>query len=192
MIDLNSLKEISLTSEQKKILAIGAGVIVLLTLDICFVIIPLTKKSSVLKRQVVKLSTDINSVSKEVSLLDSKKEKIRILKAEKSAYEGKFPKEEELSSLMENLSKIAVDSKVDIIAVKPLKHNVPGKEIKLLRQAPIEILARGGYHQIGQFINSLERLDRFLEIKQITITWDGKSPRKHHLRLLVATYILRV
>lgn len=181
--------------EKRKFLIISLTSAALLLLDILFILRPLINKAYDLKSQVVSIKNNIANLNKQISMLDSQTKKLGMLTTDKTNYEKKFPKEEEVPALLESLSTIAKRSSVDIIAVKPVKIEAKEQMEKIagiFHEIPIEILAKGGYHQLGQFINRLENLDRFMEVIDIEIVRDNTTPRRHYLRLLVSTYILRM
>lgn len=186
---------IHIAEEKRKFLIIVLSGIVLFVLDIAFIVTPLINKTSDLKFQIIAIKKNISDLNKQISMLDAARKKLENLKSDQAVYEKRFPKEEEIPSLLESLSTIAARSSVDIIAVKPIK--IETKEqmqetVGLFHEIPIEILARGGYHQLSQFINKLETLDRFIEVKDVEIAQDNTMPRRHFLKLLVSTYILRM
>lgn len=185
---------INLKDEKKRFIVIGVGIACLLILDSLFIIRPLIKKASHLTPQIRTLDAQIKDIQDQISMLDVKKKKFEVLTSEQTGYERRFPGDEEIPSLLQDLSKIAADSGVNIIAISPVKrqsrHHIKGIE-ELFYQIPINIRAQGGYHQFGQFINSLEKLDRFIELQHIEIKRNTAAPRSHLLRILAATYVLR-
>ena len=191
---INIFELLHISEEKKKFLIIGILSAVLLFLDIFFVIRPLFHKSSDLKMRIVAVEKNIDDVTQNISTLPKTEKKLEDLKSEQALYEKSFPKEEEVPSLLESLSRVAASSSVDIIAIKPIKiePNYIEKNPKPFHEIPIELQAKGGYHQIGQFINKLERLDRFMEVKDLKISQDNTTPRRHYLKLLLSTYILRM
>lgn len=172
--------------EKRKILIIALSSAALLALDIFFILRPICNKCADLKTQIVSVKNNINSLNQQISSMDNIKRQLEALRQEQSDYEKKFPKEEEIPALFDSLSNIALKSGVAIIAIKP---SHPAQEA-VFHEIPMEISAKGGYHQIGQFINKLETSDRFIEVKDIEIKQDNTTPRRHSLKLLVSTYIL--
>ncbi len=181
-----------ISEEQRKFLVIVGGSILILILDIFFIIKPLIGNMSNLQSQTGKLQASIGGLDQQISKLDSMNKKLEILKSDYALYGKKFPRDEEVPSLVQTISEVAVASKVAISALKITEASgekeAPPSEI--LREVPIEINVKGGYHQLGSFINKLEALDKFLKIKNIEITYEGATPRKHNLRLLILTYTL--
>jgi Tfp pilus assembly protein PilO len=107
--------------------------------------------------------------------------------------EKKFLSEDEISSLLEDFSRVAESSGVKILKIKPLEllaatsgaANAPG----FYSEFPILIEARAGYHEAGRFINNLENTERFIRIDDIEIRGRLEEPRHHDIKIRVSTYI---
>lgn len=184
---------LDISEANKKILIMVAGVVIALIFDIFFIFFPLVGKSYKLKAKIISSSKDLSYLKQQISSLDNIKKRLENLKTEQVKYGKGFPKEEEIPALLGNISTIAGKLGIEIIAVKPVRmaFQEEAKSVgELFREVLVEIYAKGGYHQMGQFINKLETLDKFMEIRDIEITADKNSPRRHFFRLLVATYIL--
>jgi len=183
-----------ISTEQRKLLIIVIGIAILLVADISFILLPLINKTFDLSSQVSSTRKNIDNLNQQISTIDETREKLSRLKESYSKYVKRFSREEEIPRLLETLSKIAAESEVVILAVRPVATKSDKQDKKLaniFREVPIEIRAMGGYHQLGSFINKLETLDRFLKVTDISITQNIRTPRNHSLRLLVATYILK-
>ena len=180
--------------QNRKILIIGISSVVLLAVDVFFVFIPLVNKSFDLKTQIISIKNNTASLDRQIAMLDNTRKRSEVLKAEQTRYKEFFPKEEEVPAILGDLSSIAGKLGVDIIAVKPVKLNSQQNTEKianLFHEVPIEISAKGGYHHIAKFINKLETLDKFIEVKDLEIVANQTTPRRHFFRLLVSMYISR-
>ena len=154
---------------------------------------PLMKNMYNLQIQTGKMKKDINDLSQQVSKLAFLNDKLKNLKSDYALYGKIFPKEGELLSLVENISAIAKISKVAISALNLAeaggdKQTAPAG---ILREVPIDINVKGGYHQIGSFVNKLETMDKIIRIKSMEITYEDVTPKKHNLKLSVVTYMLK-
>lgn len=183
-----------ISTEQRKVLIIAISITILLVADISFILLPLINKTFDLSSRVSSTRKNIDNLNQQISTIDETREKLSRLKESYRKYVKRFSREEEIPQLLETLSKIAAESEVAILAVRPAATQLDKQDKKLaniFREVPIEIRAMGGYHQLGSFINKLETLDRFLKVTDISITQNINTPRNHSLRLLVATYILK-
>jgi len=185
MINLN------LDEQKKKILIIG-GIGVLLVADIFFIFFPLIGKTFQLRSEIVSIKKNIAVLNQQIAMRGETQKKLEALKNDQARFQKLFPKEEEVPALLGELSTVAGKLGVDIISVRPAKTN-PGAvpTPSFFHEVIIEMSGRGGYHQIGRFINKLEMLDKFISIQDIEITTERTTPRVHIFRILLSTYILR-
>ena len=113
-----------------------------------------------------------------------------------STHTGKPPIEElisqqEIPSLLENLSKMAKNANITIVSITPVTSNSQ-KEAKsqVYEEIPILITAKSGYHELGHFLSNLENGDRFMKIINISVKTNTTAPKKHDVELMVHTYVL--
>jgi Tfp pilus assembly protein PilO len=108
--------------------------------------------------------------------------------------EKRLPGQLQISSLLEDFSKVAESSGVKILRIKPLEEPVPVSKQKITSHSytdfPILIEARAGYHQLGVFVEKLESMDRFIKITDIEVAGNEKDPRHHDIKMRIITYVL--
>lgn len=145
----------------------------------------LLPKVSTLKRDLA----DAKHLIENKPLIEKERDKLQ-LKINK--YQQTFPRQQEIQRLLENLSKIASESDVKIIGIKPLDKEGLGvkKKKAIYQEFPIEIIAKSGYHQLGKFLQKLEGGERFIMVKDIEITTDPDDIKRQNTQLLASTYIL--
>src|SRR3990167_3114096 len=73
-----------------------------------------------------------------------------------AAAERAFVASNELPTLLENLSKLAQDSDVKIISLKPIEAVSKTEKAKRYQSIPIEINSSSGTHELGRFLSKLE------------------------------------
>ncbi len=107
-------------------------------------------------------------------------------------FERIFPREREIPKLLEKLSKVAGESGVKIIGIKPIgSSGYDQKEVEDIYQAiPIEIIASSGYHELGKFLQKLETGYRFFMIKDLEISTSKSSVKRHDIRLVTEIFVL--
>jgi len=138
-----------------------------------------------------KAKTEIKEVKNEITNIDKYKKGIGAYKDKVEKYEHMLPAEQEIPSLLENLSAMAKSSGVKIVGITPVA--VPENKQKtdqVYQEIPILISARSGYHELGSFLAKLESADRFMKVVDIDVRANRSTPRKHDVELLVLTYIL--
>lgn len=153
---------------------------------------------------VPKVTGDINIIAKAIVMRGDLKE-ARSLISEREGlskkmeeynekielYEKKLPAQQEIPSLLEDLSSMARNSNINIIGITPVALKLQ-KERKntVYQETPILITAKSGYHELGRFLNNLENGDRFMKVVDINIKANLLSPKKHEVELMVYTYVL--
>lgn len=181
-------------SRNKNVVIIAAATAAVLLIDIFLILLPLTALNFKLKTQIINIKKDADALGRQAADVSTIKNRLEAAKNERKEYEKLLPREEDVPVLLGGISAIAGKIGIEMIAVRPVKLETAGKALEtdtVFHEVPIEIFAKGGYHQIGQFINKLESLDKFVTIKDIEITADKATPRRHFFRLLVSTYILK-
>jgi Tfp pilus assembly protein PilO len=99
---------------------------------------------------------------------------------------------EEIPSLLENISRMAQDVGVQLDQIKPLAGlGAPILEDKdgKYYAFPIQINARGGYHDIGRFFNKIETAQAFLSIKNFQLVASPEDTSRHLARLTIEAII---
>jgi Tfp pilus assembly protein PilO len=114
------------------------------------------------------------------------------LKQKIDEFEKIFPREREIPKLLEKLSGIAAESGVKIVGTKPIGLEEYGQddEGEIYQVIPIEIIARSGYHELGDFLQKLEMAKRFVMIKDLKISANASSIKRHNVRIIAETFVL--
>jgi type IV pilus assembly protein PilO len=175
---------------QNQSLVVGSfvGLIILLTFYFIF-LRPHINQLRQLNPQLLRLTRNVQNTAKDAANIDNLKKKLEDLKAKADFYAQKLPHEKEIPSLLENLSKVAKDSQVKIIEIQPQGKDIQSRKGMYL-EVPVAIKARCGYHQLGRFINELERGPRFIRISDIEIKENPHDSRTHKVRLLLSMFVL--
>ena len=109
--------------------------------------------------------------------------------------ERRLPSQDQISSLLEDFSNVAESSGVKILKIKPLEASVAASKQKVTNSAysefPILIEARAGYHQLGDFVNKIENMDRFIKVTDMDVAGIDKDPRHHDIKMRIITYVLQ-
>ena len=93
----------------------------------------------------------------------------------------------ELPALLENLSKLAQDSEVKILSLKPVEIPEAAKE-NHYREIPIQMNAVAGTHSLGQFLARLESGATFFRVKNLKITAGPTESNRQLLELSLECY----
>ncbi|WP_196138841.1 type 4a pilus biogenesis protein PilO [Aliikangiella sp. G2MR2-5] len=95
-----------------------------------------------------------------------------------------LPKSSEMASLLDDFSYAATGSGCEIIEAKFL----PEVNSEFYAQKPINIVVKGGYHQIANFVSRVSRLPRIVTLHDFDIKiTDGTVPSAPNERMLSFT-----
>lgn len=188
MIDFKELED-----KQKKLI-ISIVLIIVFVLDFAFILKPqiqilgrVSKKASVLKRQFQEAQKDIAQKS-------DFENKLTLLKSKFKDFGSSIVLEEELPSILEEISRTANQTFVKITQIKPVKDEkkaiLKGDSGLTYFQIPILIDAQSGYHSLGKFLNEIDNFPQIMKIVGLEITANPEDSARHLVRLTLETYVL--
>jgi len=186
----DKLKE-SLKDEQVRMYLIVAAAAVVVAIYLTFGIIPQAIKVSKTSGQIKEFLDSIDLVNGRVKRLDVMKKRLSDLQTELDSYAKGLPQQEEIPKFLEELSTIAKKSDVKILSITPSELALAGGEGEggYYKEMSVLITAKSGYHQLGNFITSLEQSKRFINIEDLNMRGDNKTPREHNVKLILKTYV---
>jgi len=156
-----------------------------------FIFLPQLTKDVIITGRMITLSKDLGEGRNLIGQTDAFKKKVDEYKDKIELYEKKLPAQQEIPSLLENLSKMARNANISIIGITPVDLKPQkGKKNLVYKEIPILITARSGYHELGRFLSNLENGDRFMKVVDISIKANSATPKKHDVELMVYTYVL--
>jgi type IV pilus assembly protein PilO len=163
-------------------------------LYIYFVFVPQIMRVTSLIGRLGKMKTELSSAKSTITGMDELKKKMKEYNEKVELYEKKLPEEQEIPSLLENLSGMAKDANITITSIMPSlqssKADGAHKQGNIYKEIPIVITAKSGYHELGYFLSKLENADRFMKVVDIGIKANKALPKKHDIELMVCTYVL--
>lgn len=138
--------------------------------------------------EVSRLKAKVVNTEREWANIDSLKKQVSQLDEKIDYYEKRLPSEKEKAALLKFLSDSAKELNVRITEIKPIEQDKDKKlEVSIYYQVPILLIAECGYHQLGRFLNELERADRLMKISDIKIKARGNIL---NVQLIVVTYVM--
>ena len=189
------LKSIDLKRPETQVLLLTVLIsLIVAILYIYLVFIPQFVRVFALSGNIEKMRLELKSARYTVADTDKLKNILKENSEKIESSEKKLPAEQEIPTLLEDLSNMARDSRIKILSIVPAMSyfdgDKSGNKSQIYREIPILITARSGYHQLGHFLNGLENADRFMKVVDIGIKADKASPKEHDVELMVCTYIL--
>ncbi len=99
--------------------------------------------------------------------------------------ESGFIAPNEVPRLLENLSKLALDSGVKIISLQPIETNKKAKKEEASRYSriPIQVNAAAGAHELGKFLARLEGGQTYFRVMNMRIQANPADMRRHSIEL---------
>jgi type IV pilus assembly protein PilO len=140
-----------------------------------------------------RLMAELKTANSNIAKVEQFKKTIEAYRERVDDYEKRLPAEQEIPSLLENLSNMAKSSNVKIIGITPVQKALKeqrGQKGQTYQEIPILITAKSGYHELGYFLSDLENSDRFMKVTDIAIRTNRVTQKKHDVELMISTYIL--
>lgn len=168
--------------------------VTLLTLVLYFylLLLPQAMRLTDVFARAGKAMANLKSAQADVSKIDEFKNRIEEYKEKVDYYERTLPAEQEIPSLLEELSSMAKTSGIKLLSITPVPVSAKeqaAQKNKMYKEIPILITAKSGYHELGSFLNNLENADRFMKVVDLEVKSNKAAPKKHDVELLVSTYV---
>ena len=171
--------------EKQKNAIVGAFFIAVLLADFFLLVQPVIQvftgtipELAVQKQRLSDLQEDIKNVDGIEKQWEDTRQKL-------AATEKQFIPKEEIPSLLESLSKLAQESKVRIVTLKPLEPADAGSD---LLRIPIYMSAVAGTHDLGRFLSLLEGGDTFFKVTDLRIAANALDDYRHTIELSIEAY----
>lgn len=97
--------------------------------------------------------------------LEKAREEVRELNARLKEAAAQLPDEKEIPDLLSSISSLGRESGLEVLLFR-LK---PETLQDFYAEVPVEMAARGGYHQVAVFFDKVRRMDRIINIADITL-----------------------
>ena len=148
-----------------RVLIFAATIVVLIALHIWLVHIPKTTEIATIQSDLKKLENQIRIAK--IAAKNLKKLEKNLAKAQEDL---KFalkllPTSSEIPNLLKGITKLGNDSNLEFLLFSP-KKQVP-KEFYV--QIPVSIQVRGVYHDVATFFDKVGKLDRIVNITNVTM-----------------------
>lgn len=148
--------------------------VVLIALVFFLVISPKVKEIKVLETKIDKQNNEIAASQAKAAKLEMLKMENARLVARINELKEQLPEEKEISSLLKQVSDLGIAAGLEIKSWKPSpKVNHPSG---IVYEIPVSVEVVGTYHNLGNFLSSLTRLNRIVNIKDMKLG----NPKKEH------------
>ena len=144
-----------------------APAVIIAILFVVLVYMPKTKEVKMLNADISKQENEIAKNKTMAAKLDILKiENDKLIKELKELQE-KLPEEEGISTLIQQLSEMAVKADIDILTWKPEAKKAHPSGI--VEEIPFSLTLAGTYHNLGSFFSNLTRLNRIVNVSDIQL-----------------------
>lgn len=137
------------------------------------------------------LSGDIQKAEGDIQRLESYKGEAARLKAGIEEMNLKIKSKDEVSMILEHVSLLADQNKVDVDQIMPSSHDqhvLLEEEKRVYLSLPILVEARSGYHDFGRFLNDIEQDHISLGIRSFSVTATSDT-QYHAVRLTLEAIV---
>ncbi len=180
----------TLSPQRQKQIVVGISSIVFLIIWLPFFVVPQRESLADLQARVKKVRSEVAEVRAKMVQLPAMETELRQLASQYDSAVITTPPEEQLPELFEMIAQAARNSQVRLIGVKPkveIGQVTPGASGFL--ELPVQVDASGGYHQLGMFVDALERSKSLLRIEELKIQQDPKDIWHHEATFIIHAYL---
>jgi len=158
--------KISKLSMTHRVLIFSATVVVLVGLFIVLIYIPKTDERAVVE-------SELRTLEKKITDAKFAKRDLQKLEMELAAAQDELklalrllPTTSEIPSLLKSITKLGNDSNLEFLLFSPEKE-VTKEELYV--EIPVSIEVRGGYHDVAMFFDKIGKLDRIVNVVDVSI-----------------------
>ncbi|MFC1698533.1 type 4a pilus biogenesis protein PilO [Candidatus Omnitrophota bacterium] len=181
---MKELKEILSNKSTIKLIVI----ILLVLIYLGFFFRPKVKELFALSAQASELKAEINTTRRDWSDIETLRKRLSFLQDKNVFYQTRLPDEKEIPVILAYLSTAAKKINVKINKIEPGEQNLLAGQIYY--GLPILLKAECRFHQLGRFIDELEKADRFMKITDLKIVANQGAEQVLYIQLVIVTYVM--
>jgi type IV pilus assembly protein PilO len=175
---------VSKVSKIQRVLIFVGTVVILVGLFIWFIYLPKTK-------DIARLKTNITNLENQIALAKVKAKNLKKLEEEYAGIQQELslalkllPTSSEIPTLLENITKLGNESHLDFILFSPKKE--VSKQFYV--EIPVSIEVNGGYHDVAVFFDKVGKLDRIVNVMDVSMKPAAKDNTDLHTSCTAVTY----
>jgi Tfp pilus assembly protein PilO len=170
-----------LKSVDKKVWVAGVLCTIGFFLVVVFLVIPAWIERPMLRRDIQSMETQIRQVNDLNKKRPEWEENQKVFGSLIESTRARVFTDEEMDMLLGSTSKMASESRVEVLASKPLTEKVAFAAPYHLIYQPrgYEFTVQGGYHDLGNLMSRIESHGKLLRIQSLEIVPDKKTPERH-------------
>jgi type IV pilus assembly protein PilO len=142
----------------------------------------------ILKGKVHQLDMEIASSEEKIKRLDKLIAENEVLKKRLATLKEQLPEEKEVSVLLKQVSELGLMAGLEIMLWKPEAKATDPSGLYVEIPVKVEVLAE--YHKLGDFLSSISRLPRLVNISDISLLTSNQG-RQAASGIIKATFMAR-
>ncbi|MEK7341233.1 MAG: type 4a pilus biogenesis protein PilO [Candidatus Binatota bacterium] len=149
--------------QQQKIAVLAGLIVALLLLDYFLLYSPRSDEISKLTQENENNRSERDRKKKEVADIPKLKEQLRQLDGMLNEAVAQLPDRKEIPDLLSSISTKVKEAGLDILIFRPRAENLQ----EFYAEIPVDIVVRGGFHNMVTFFDEVGRLNRLVNISNI-------------------------
>ncbi len=156
-----------------------------------FFLVPQAGRAGRLSSELKGMRAQVEKTRRELKQMPEMERSRSLLAAQYAVPAPAAPPEEQLPDLMDRIAQAARSAHVRIITLHPkqdLAQTQAGPSGYL--EIPLELAATAGYHQVGRFLDELERSGTLVRLKELEIRPSGQDLWNHQIKMQLLAFLV--
>ena len=186
------LEKIQNLDDKIRYILFGGGLLIIVFINYFVILSPIGSLSARLAEDSRSVADNLTRVRADIKKLDQYKAELTRIQNEMKSDNLTVRSKEEILMIINDITFAANTHGVKINQIVPKTEN----EEKLMTNEngtyyslPILIEAQVGYHNLGKFLNDLERSRIYRKMKELVITSDSQNPLTHSVQMTLKAFI---
>jgi len=162
---------------QQKIGILAGLIVAILLLDYFLFYSPRSDEISKLTQEVENQRNERDKKKKEAANIPKLKEQMARLDGRLKEAVAQLPDRKEIPDLLSSISNKVKESGLDILIFRPRAENIQ----EFYAEIPVDIVVRGGFHNVATFFDEVGRLNRLVNIANIEL----RNPRANEDQVIM-------
>lgn len=151
--------------QQQKLAALGVLILLILGLDYFFLYSPRSDEISKLAQEIENGRVERDKKKKEVANIPKLKQQMVQLDGRLKEAVAQLPDRKEIPDLLSTISSKVKEAGLDILVFRPRGENLQ----EFYAEIPVDIVVRGGFHNVVTFFDEVGRMNRLVNISNIEL-----------------------
>lgn len=151
--------------QQQKLAALGVLILLILGLDYFFLYSPRSDEISKLAQEIENGRVERDKKKKEVANIPKLKQQMVQLDGRLKEAVAQLPDRKEIPDLLSTISSKVKEAGLEILVFRPRGENLQ----EFYAEIPVDIVVRGGFHNVVTFFDEVGRMNRLVNISNIEL-----------------------